>query len=536
MGRAPLKRWQTWCRERSTPLLPRLRGIYGDDKTRLEERLTRFSELLERYREHYGEAEVGFVRGPGRLNTLSMHTDHRGSFINPMALEQEVLLCFSPNRDNRIDLANTDPDQGSRSFHITQYRPPAELTTTADWLQWTQDLTDRRRVEGIASDWLHKVAAVPVYLQRMLFRDRPLRGITGVLASSLPPRVGLSSSSALVVVMMEALLATNDLRVTEGEYPVHCGVAEWYLGTRGGFGDHAAIKFGRRGHILHMKTQPELDIHSYVPFPEGYDILVFNSGLEADKTGPAGNTFNERTATYEIGEVYLRHFVQRDYPEVYAKVAADRDHLPADVKRFYLADIVDHFSHSDVYRWLAELPLTRARAELEAELPEEAGLLQNFFATHEEPTAGYCLRAVLTYGLAECWRGKILDEVLASGDMATYGRLMTVSHNGDRVSGLSPELTRLKKSPPDPTLPLELQPGDYACSIPEIDRMVDIALEAGALGAQISGAGLGGSMMALVSKDHAQAVVQAMVNEYYQPACLEPDHLVARPSQGACLL
>ncbi|MCK4298237.1 MAG: hypothetical protein KAX80_01825, partial [Planctomycetes bacterium] len=65
---------------------------------------------------------------------------------------------------------------------------------------------------------------------------------------------------------------------------------------------------------------------------------------------------------------------------------------------------------------------------------------------------------------------------------------------------------------------------------------VDIALEAGALGAQISCAGLGGSMMALVSEDRAQAVIQAMTERYFRPANVEPAYLVARPSQGACLL
>jgi galactokinase len=536
VGLAPWVCWQRWCEQQASQLLDRLREVYGEEGTRLGERLAALRALLARYREHYGEAEVAFVRAPGRLNTLSMHTDHRGSLINPMALEQEVLLCFSPSEDSRVDLANADPEYGSRSFHITQYRPPGELASSADWLHWTQLLTDRRRAEATANDWVHKAAAVPVYLQQLLFPARSLRGITGVLTTDLPPRIGLSSSSALVVAMMEALLAANGLEVPAADYAIHCGVAEWYVGTRGGFGDHAAIKFSRRGFIIHMKTQPELDIRSYIPFPEGHEILVFNSGLEADKTGPAGNTFNERTATYEIGEMYLRKLIQRDLPDVYRQVTARREHLPSDIKRFYLADIVDHFGREDIYRWLAELPRTRTRVELEAEFPEDVDLLRQFFATHREPPRGYPLRAVLTYGVAECWRGKALEEILARGDIATYGRLMTVSHDGDRVSHLTPQLRQLKANPPDPELPLELQPGDYACSIPEIDRMVDIALEAGALGAQISGAGLGGSMMALVARGRAQAVVQALTEGYFQPARIVPNYLVARPSQGACLL
>jgi len=536
LGLAPWSQWQRWCRDRSAPLLRRLQEVYGDQEARLEDRLATLCRLLSRHREQYGEATVGLVRAPGRLNTLSMHTDHRGSFINPMALEQEVLLSFSPGQDDRIDLGNLDPQYPQRSFHISQYRPPGELATTADWLHWTQVLTDERQARGTANDWMHKVAAVPVYLQQMLFRDRPLRGLSGIFTSSLPPRVGLSSSSALVVATMEAMLAVNDLQVRQTDYPVHCGVAEWYVGTRGGFGDQAAIKFGRRGYLIHMKTLPELDIRCYIPFPRGYEILVFNSGLEADKTGPAGSTFNERTATYEIGEIYLRRFIRRDRPQVFDRVSAARDHLPPDIKRFYLADIVEHFSHQDIYSWLAELPARRTRSELLTELPEEAELLGSLFSTHREPDAGYPVRAVMTYGLAECYRGKALEEVLSRTDIAAYGRLMCVSHDGDRVSNLTPELERLKEGPTDPSVPLELQPGSYTCSIPEIDEMVDIALRAGALGAQVSGAGLGGSVMALVAGDRARQVIEAMREHYFEPAGVEPNHLIARPSQGACLL
>jgi hypothetical protein len=43
-------------------------------------------------------------------------------------------------------------------------------------------------------------------------------------------------------------------------------------------------------------------------------------------------------------------------------------------------------------------------------------------------------------------------------------------------------------------------------------------------------------MMALVAEDRADAVVEAMAERYFLPAGREPNHLVARPSLGACLL
>jgi mevalonate kinase len=47
-------------------------------------------------------------------------------------------------------------------------------------------------------------------------------------------------------------------------------------------------------------------------------------------------------------------------------------------------------------------------------------------------------------------------------------------------------------------------------SSPELERLIAAAREAGALGAKLSGAGLGGNMIALVSPDTAPLVAQAL--------------------------
>jgi galactokinase len=54
-------------------------------------------------------------------------------------------------------------------------------------------------------------------------------------------------------------------------------------------------------------------------------------------------------------------------------------------------------------------------------------------------------------------------------------------------------------------------PGGYACSIEQVDRIVDRALALpGVLGAQIAGAGLGGCCMVLVTTDRAAALADEL--------------------------
>jgi len=68
------------------------------------------------------------------------------------------------------------------------------------------------------------------------------------------------------------------------------------------------------------------------------------------------------------------------------------------------------------------------------------------------------------------------------------------------------------------------------------NRMVDIALSHGALGAQICGAGMGGSMMALVETEKAERVIRAMRKEYFEPMGIKENFLAAIPVGGACIL
>ncbi|MGQ9629042.1 MAG: galactokinase [bacterium] len=537
MGRKiKLRGWIEVLEGRNPKVWDDLRGIYGRDERALEAGAGVFLSAARKFAEIWGpDREVGFSRAPGRLNTLGMHIDHRGGYVNPICLDREVVLCYEPRDDDLVEIHDVSPQFGSRSFRIGSKRPDVELGGVDAWLEWTQKLADERIAQGTNSDWVNKAKAAPIYLQYFLHPERKIRGLNAAMMSNIPPRAGLSSSSAIVVALMQALLDVNEISIEEGSFAQHCGVAEWFVGTRGGFGDHAAIRYGKLGMITHMKTTPELVIASYIPFPEGYRIAIFLSGVEADKTGAASQKFNEKTATYEIGEIFLRDRVSRLYPETYRRVVEGRSSLPVGVKRFYLADLVENLPEDAICDLLLELPDVATRDELMAMLPGRADELRRQFATHAEPPGGYRIRAVVTYGVSECARARKLDEVLKCGDIRLFGSLMNVSHDGDRVSGLSPELKHMKEAV-DRSLPLHLQPGDYNCSIPEIDEMVDIALGSGAVGAQISGAGLGGSMMALVEASRVPELVEAMRRRYFEARGISERFLVANPIAGASLL
>jgi galactokinase len=123
---------------------------------------------------------------------------------------------------------------------------------------------------------------------------------------------------------------------------------------------------------------------------------------------------------------------------------------------------------SGVPRTLAGSAYARRRAELEAGMPKRV--------RHVESENARVLEMV---------------DALERGDLAAAGRVMTASHESLR--------------------------DDYEVSIPELDRLVEEALAAGARGARLVGGGFGGSVLALTDAEHPL------------------DGLVVRPSAGASL-
>lgn len=535
LGKKNINEWTALIQKNDSALISRFESIYGPEDALVNVRLKVFLKIAAEFKNVYGaDREVSFVRAPGRLNTLGRHLDHRGGFVNPISINKEIVLCYAPRNDDLIQIHNLDASYGARSFNIRKEVPSEKISTVRNWLVWTQHQTNTRAARGVNQDWVNKLKSIPVYLQ-VKFPGKNLCGLDGVLDSNIPPGMGLSSSSAIVVAMMEAMLDCNGITLTDDEFVNYCGIAEWFVGTRGGSGDHAAIKYGRFGMITHMKTLPELMIKSYLPFPEGRKLMVFNSGITSDKSGSARQKFNEKIATYEIGEIYIREYLKKHHPRVFEKVLAIRIHLPDESKRFYLADLVEYLNLSQICKLLLSLPVQIDRAQLSVRLPEHKKLLQEQFATHNEPQDGYQIRSVITFGVAESKRSTILEKVVKEGNYRLYGKLMSVSHDGDRVSFISAEQKKRKRAV-DPRKKLHMQPGGYDCSIPEIDEMVDLALRAGAEGAQISGAGFGGSMMALVKQEHLCRVRERFRTDYYLRHKIQEECILVSPIQGAGLL
>ena len=74
---------------------------------------------------------------------------------------------------------------------------------------------------------------------------------------------------------------------------------------------------------------------------------------------------------------------------------------------------------------------------------------------------------------------------------------------------------------------------DYEVSTSELDVLVDLLVQGGALGARLTGAGFGGCVIALVQRNHADGLAAKTVRRYREATGLEPSAFVVRAVDGA---
>lgn len=108
-------------------------------------------------------------------------------------------------------------------------------------------------------------------------------------------------------------------------------------------------------------------------------------------------------------------------------------------------------------------------------------------------------------------RVALAERAMRDGDLHRFGHLMVRSHESLR--------------------------DDYEVSTGELDAIVTVALDAGAAGARLTGAGFGGCAVALCDEATVAPVMEALTARFYQPRLGRPPTrdmmFSAQPSGGA---
>jgi len=512
----PAGEWRRLFDENGPQIRAFMAGVYGEAPELHEQKREAFLAAIDKFIELYGpEREALIVRSPGRINLMGSHIDHRGGNTNVIAISDEVIMVGAARDEDYINLSNTN----GRVFGAAEFSISQDISDL-DWSDWMTCVNSPKTLAVVSNgDWSNYVRAAALRLQEK-FRRHPLRGADIVTHGTIPIGSGLSSSSAVVVGAAEILVAVNGLPVRPNILVDLCGEGEWFVGTRGGAADHAAIKFGKRGYVAHVGFFP-FEIDEFLPFFPEYCVVVCNSGKAARKGEGERLTFNKKILGYLAGEIIIKQLLPGFAPSIH--------HL-RDITCANLGIGLD-----DLYETIKKLPLALTRADLLKEFgpfdAEDTRKLTSLLSTLPDDNVEFEVRGVTLYGLAEIERAKRCVEYLRAGDAGGFGALWYLSHNGDRLvsydedfnaspweyevsdeylDGLIASLHSNDEAR-QASAQLYLQPGKYGCSTKELDLIVDVARrQEGVAGAQLAGAGLGGCAMILVRTDASDALIDVL--------------------------
>jgi len=299
---------------------------------------------------------IRIVRAPGRVNLIGEHTDYNLGFVLPAAVNLEIRIAFVPTDDRRAELVSGATGERAR-FDLDTIGP-----RRGAWIDY---------VAGTA--WALAEAGVA------------MRGLRGIIVSSLPRASGLSSSAALELASAWALADAPGGDVTPLEFARICQRAEnAYVGVNCGLMDQFASACGVAGNAVLLDCR-SLEFRPVALPLATHTLVVIHTGSTRSLT----------TSQYNVRRAQCEAAV--------AALAADDPAIRS------LRDVTP-----------AMLPAVRARVD--------------------EETYRRCRHVVTENG-----RVAETIEALAADDLAAVGRLWAASHASlrDDFEVASPELDAL---------------------------------------------------------------------------------------------
>jgi galactokinase len=220
---------------------------------------------------------------PGRIEFLGKHTDYCGGESIVCPIDRGFHFDFEAVDDQIVTLENRDSGE-TLAFNLT------DTQKHSGWVNYAVEVGSRLRAN---------------------FGESLSRGASISFTSDLPQAAGLSSSSALMIMVFKALSEVNRLDQTEiYQANIHdeLDLAEYLgcvengrsflglagsagVGTFGGSQDHAAIIAGRAGLLTRFAFDPLQRVSDF-KLPDDYCFVIATSGVVAEKTGLVLEKYN----------------------------------------------------------------------------------------------------------------------------------------------------------------------------------------------------------------------------------------------------
>ncbi|KAL0290250.1 UNVERIFIED_CONTAM: Galactokinase [Sesamum angustifolium] len=450
--------------ELPVPVFKSLEPVYGTG-SHLEEAELRFSKLKSKFNEFFGHPPDICARSPGRVNLIGEHIDYEGYSVLPMAIRQDTIVAIRKVEGEKVlRIANVNSEKYTMCTYPAD--PDQEI-----------DLKNHK--------WGHYfICGYKGFYEYAKSKGRNVDRTVGfqvVVDGIVPTGSGLSSSAAFVCSSTIAIMAVMGENFPKKDLAQLTCECERHIGTQSGGMDQAISVMAQSGFAA---------------------LIDFNPIRATEKAVTAATNYNNRVVECRLAAIVLG-----------IKLGLKAEKAIAEVKT--LSDVealcVSFAVHVDL---LIQVLLSRSNGW---------SRLQEFLK--EEPYSSEEIEQIINEKLPTVFANSpsSLDVLRAAKHFKLHQRAAHVYSESkrvyafkDTVSSKSSEEEMLKK------LGDLMNDSHYSCSVlyecscPELEELVKISRDNGALGARLTGAGWGGCAVALVKESIVPQFILKLKEQYYQ--------------------
>jgi galactokinase len=424
---------------------------------------------------------VTVSRAPGRLDVMGGIADYSGSLVLQGTLKEATFCAVQPRDDRTLNILSLDvaAEEGMSPL----------FTVSGDYVQppYGDDpyaLVKQRMRRDPKRRWAAYVAGVFTVLEAEGIATFS-RGADIVISSDVPLGSGVSSSAALEVAVMSAVLAAYEIKVPGMKLATMCQTVEnEIVGAPCGVMDQVASVLGEKGKLIALRCQPH-DLEGVAALPAGIRCVGLNTNV---KHSVGGSRYTEARVGAFMGQRLIEQEITQNGREL-------------DPTKGYLANIT---TQEFAERWRDFLPTEMLGIEFISRYHRT-----NDPVTAVDPLVTYKVRSRTEHPVyenerVEAFLGRLesaqdASEARVHREMVQAGKLMYGSHwsYGARCG--------------------------MGC--PETDLVVRLVKELGPdhgfYGAKITGGGSGGTV-AILCREGTNRVLRKLARTYAQESGHEP--------------
>ncbi|XXG79054.1 hypothetical protein AAC387_Pa09g0207 [Persea americana] len=488
------------------PIFTSLEPVYGEGSL-LDEAQIRFDNLKSKFVQVFGHQPQVFARSPGRVNLIGEHIDYEGYSVLPMAIRQDTIVAIRKHDEGEspkvLRIANV-----SEKYTMCTYPADPEQEIDLKNHKWGHYFLCGYKGfhEFVKSKGID--VGVPV-------------GLDVIVDGTVPTGSGLSSSAAFVCSSTIAITAAFDVKFAKKEIAQLTCDCERHIGTQSGGMDQAISVLAKSGFAELIDFNPIRATD--VQLPAAGTFVIAHSLAESQKAVTAAANYNNRVVECRLAAIVLAIKLGMEQKEAISKVKT-----LSDVEGLCVSFASGRGSSDPVLavkEILHEEPYTAEEIEkiTEESLPS---VLENsasslavlraaeHFKLFQRASHVYS-EAKRVHAFRDTVQSKLSDEDM----LKKLGDLMNESHHSCSVL--------------------------YECSCPELEELVKICHDNGALGARLTGAGWGGCAVALVKESIVPQFILNLKESFYQSriekGVINQNDLglyifASKPSSGAAIL